>query len=418
MNLVVAEATSVVVTSASLFSLMNDIAVFFRESYQRMNVWSRHSTTMKRLGTIGETRWWSKDAALKEIFGIISLNALIADENTQPAVKAKVKGCIDSLLKFETAITAQVYLQIFSRTTVLSKYLQTVQLDLLTVHRMVEELLSNMKALRDDFETSRNAAAMFVQWANGILEESETDLLVEDSLPTKRQRRHKRMDDDFSTDETTPASDPVTKYRVEVYNRIVDTIVTSVEQRFGRQPTPKLFADLSLLHPGNFGKIPSGAMEELQKYLVRFDDSITAKELLTELRSLGEQWIVTLTVNSKRSSNIFQVLVLLICSSCQACPLCCYKVLLKLNLFTDAHKSIVLAYKLLSTLPVSQVACERSFSALKRIKGRLRSTMTQEHLEAFMLMFVEKAILTKLDNEDIIDAVAAKSKELRRLLLT
>ena len=155
LNLVVAEATSVVVTSASLFSLMNDIAVFFRESYQRMNVWSRYSTTMKRLGTIGETRWWSKDAALKEIFGIISINALIADENTQAAVKAKVKGYIDSLLKFQTVIPALVYLQIFSRTTVLSKYLQTVQLDLLTVHRMVEELLPNMKALRDDFETSR-----------------------------------------------------------------------------------------------------------------------------------------------------------------------------------------------------------------------------------------------------------------------
>ena len=106
MNLVVAEATSVVVTSASLFSLMNDIAVFFRESYQRMNVWSRHSTTMKRLGTIGETRWWSKDAALKEIFGIISLNAPVAAENSQPSVKAKVKGYIDSLLKFQTVITA------------------------------------------------------------------------------------------------------------------------------------------------------------------------------------------------------------------------------------------------------------------------------------------------------------------------
>ncbi|KAJ8022901.1 hypothetical protein HOLleu_37926 [Holothuria leucospilota] len=33
--------------------------------------------------------------------------------------------------------------------------------------------------------------------------------------------------------------------------------------------------------------------------------------------------------------------------SCKDCPLCCYKVLLKLNLLTDAYKSIELAYKLL-----------------------------------------------------------------------
>jgi len=50
---------------------------------------------------------------------------------------------------------------------------------------------------------------------------------------------------------------------------------------------------------------------------------------------------------------------------------------------------------------------ERSFSALKRIKSRPRSTMTQEHLEAFMLMYVEKGILAKLDNKDIIDSVSA-----------
>ena len=89
--------------------------------------------------------------------------------------------------------------------------------------------------------------------------------------------------------------------------------------------------------------------------------------------------------------------------SCKECPLCCYKMLLKLNLLTDAYKSIALAYKLLLTLPVSQVACERSFSVLKRIKTRLRSTMTQEHLEALMLMSVEKRILAKLDTNKIIN---------------
>jgi len=42
--------------------------------------------------------------------------------------------------------------------------------------------------------------------------------------------------------------------------------------------------------------------------------------------------------------------------------------------------------------------------------------MTQEQLEASMLMFVKKGILAKLDNKDIIDSVAASS-ELRRHLI-
>jgi len=40
------EATSVVMAGAVLFSLLNDIGVFFRESLQRMNIWRRHSTVL------------------------------------------------------------------------------------------------------------------------------------------------------------------------------------------------------------------------------------------------------------------------------------------------------------------------------------------------------------------------------------
>ena len=56
-----------------------------------------------------------------------SLHAILVADNIQAAAKAKVKGYVDCLLKFETILTAQVYLRIFSQTTALSKYLQTVQ---------------------------------------------------------------------------------------------------------------------------------------------------------------------------------------------------------------------------------------------------------------------------------------------------
>jgi len=49
-----------------------------------------------------------------------------------------------------------------------------------------------------------------------------------------------------------------------------------------------------------------------------------------------------------------------------------------------------MAYKFLLTLSTTQVACERSFSTLEFVKNRLRSTIAQEHLEAFMLMATEK----------------------------
>lgn len=71
LNLVLTDTTEVPISSGNLFSLMNDIAVFFRESYQRMNVWEQvgQDRQHKRLSIIGETRWWAKDVALKKIFG-------------------------------------------------------------------------------------------------------------------------------------------------------------------------------------------------------------------------------------------------------------------------------------------------------------------------------------------------------------
>ena len=47
---------------------------------------------------------------------------------------------------------------------------------------------------------------------------------------------------------------------------------------------------------------------------------------------------------------------------------------------------------------------------------RLRSNITQDHLEAFTLMMTEKSVLSKLSNEKMIDTVAASCKELLRLL--
>ena len=69
------------------------------------------------------------------------------------------------------------------------------------------------------------------------------------------------------------------------------------------------------------------------------------------------------------------------------------------------------------TLAVTQVECERSFSTLKFVKSRLRSNITQEHLEALMLMYMEKQLVSDIPVDEIIDLMAYSSFELRRLLL-
>ena len=105
------------------------------------------------------------------------------------------------------------------------------------------------------------------------------------------------------------------------------------------------------------------------------------------------------------------------CEFCNNCVICCYQILQKYNLLTDAYHVIGLAYKFLLTLSVTQVACERSFSTLKYVKNRLRSTLTQDHLSAFMLMSIEKDVLTEVEYDLVIEKFPKTSSLMRKLLL-
>ena len=107
-----------------------------------------------------------------------------------------------------------------------------------------------------------------------------------------------------------------------------------------------------------------------------------------------------------------------ICQTYKNCAVCCYRILGRYNLLTDAHHIIGLEYKFLLTLSVTQVACERSFLILKYVKSRLRNSLSQDPLEPFMLMAIEKEILHTLDVDIVIDRVAEKSKLLQKLLIT
>lgn len=58
LNLVISDVTKTPISAATMFSLMNSLAVFFKESHKRMNVWmtNNQDNKNKRLQTIGDTR--------------------------------------------------------------------------------------------------------------------------------------------------------------------------------------------------------------------------------------------------------------------------------------------------------------------------------------------------------------------------
>jgi hypothetical protein len=83
----------------------------------------------------------------------------------------------------------------------------------------------------------------------------------------------------------------------------------------------------------------------------------------------------------------------------------------------SAYPNLLVLYKILLSLPISNCSAERSMSRLKLIKTRLRSTMSDEWLNGLMILSSEKDILDNLDVDDIINRFANTSPQLSRYLI-
>ena len=69
----------------------------------------------------------------------------------------------------------------------------------------------------------------------------------------------------------------------------------------------------------------------------------------------------------------------------------------------DAFLAVVQLLSLAMTFPVTSATAERSFSALKRIKTYLRSTMLQERLCNLAILSIEHSLSGSLDLDEVID---------------
>lgn len=72
-------------------------------------------------------------------------------------------------------------------------------------------------------------------------------------------------------------------------------------------------------------------------------------------------------------------------------------------------------YKVILSLAFTEVCCKRSFSILKNIKTRLRSTLSDDKLEVFMFMNRESGMIVPYDT--IIDRLGATSTEMKWMLI-
>ena len=79
---------------------------------------------------------------------------------------------------------------------------------------------------------------------------------------------------------------------------------------------------------------------------------------------------------------------------------------LKKNFLTETFPNVAIILRIYLTLPIANTEGERSFSALKRVKNYLRSSLTQNHVCDFCITAIEKSFTKSMSFEGIIDKFA------------
>ena len=81
---------------------------------------------------------------------------------------------------------------------------------------------------------------------------------------------------------------------------------------------------------------------------------------------------------------------------------------LKKNCLIETFPNVAIILRIYLALPVANMEGERSFSALKKVKSYLRSSLTQDHVCGFCIMAIEKSFTKSMSFEEFAAAKCQK----------
>lgn len=284
----------------NLFGLLNRLSTFFSDSYKRMDVWKKNQENLgagvkklKKLQKIGETRWWSREKALKWVFEgedclyptiVSALDFICTSKKFDQKSIFEATSLKDKLCKFQIILIAQLFLNIFDSIGRTSVYLQSSNLVLLAGWLMVENAIVEIGKI--NFDTIVSEAEKFSQKMNHIFTNIELNenIIVENQLPLIRSRHKKRNFDEMCSDE--PIINPTDKFRVDVFQCTIDKLRSSFIERFSNNK--EIIADIQYLLPKNFQhaknhNLPESALKMLSKL-----SSINHSKLVSELNHFSK----------------------------------------------------------------------------------------------------------------------------------
>ena len=327
------------------------------------------------------TRWTVKADSMKSIIQNYEVLMEVWDKaceiikDTQTI--ARIRGIASQMITFDFFYGLVLGETLLRHTDNLSRTLQHSHLSASEGQAVAAMTITTLMSLRNE-----DSFDLFWKKINTMAEERDVD---EPTLPRNRKRPSR-----YEESQAPPHvfSCVETFYR-QIYFEALDLIIQSIKQRFD-QPGYRVYQCLESL-------ILKAARKE------DFSD---------ELKSVTEVY------GSDLDENNLQIQLQTFSANIKENPKDIFEIRSYLNSLTETElvllSEVVKVMKLILVMPATNASSERTFSAMRRVKSYLRSTMTQERLNHLMILHVHKELTDKLDLISVANEFVQNSENRQR----
>ena len=316
------------------------------------------------------TRWTIKAEALKSIVDNFEVLQHLWEESLEyvkeSEMRARILGVSDRMMKFDFFFGAILGETVLSHSDNLSRTLQKGDISASEGQGVAEMTVTCLKTLRtdDNFE---------LFWSKVTKKATQLNI-DEPALPRKRKRTVRYESGNAAPEFHTS----IEGYYRQAYFEVLDVICSTIEDRF-RQPGYQLYSNLEQL-------LLKAVCKENYSSEFDFVTKFYGPDLNVHALEMQLQIFATNFIMEGKKTSIKDILKYLRnISSAQRALL----------------SEICVIAKLILVMPATNAVSERSFSALRRVKTYLRSTMKQTRLNHLMILHVHKDITDSLNLNDI-----------------
>ena len=316
------------------------------------------------------TRWTVKAEALKSIVDNFEVLQHLWEESLEyvkeSEMRARILGVSDRMMKFDFFFGAILGETVLSHSDNLSRTLQKGDISASEGQGVAEMTVTCLKTLRTD-----DNFALF--WSKVTKKATQLNI-DEPALPRKRKRTVRYESGNAAPEFHTS----IEGYYRPAYFEVLDVICSTIEDRF-RQPGYQLYSNLEQL-------LLKAVCKENYSSEFDFVTKFYGPDLNVHALEMQLQIFATNFIMEGKKTSIKDILKYLRnISSAQRALL----------------SEICIIAKLILVMPATNAVSERSFSALRRVKTYLRSTMKQTRLNHLMILHVHKDITDSLNLNDI-----------------